>query len=175
MLDRSRSNPCRTLFHLHPNTAYGLRLSLEFRNHTWIEPFLQLRQHGTNIPPQPEIERVYHTADPIARTKTITMPSKRCHILLIGGTGICGHIFTQSAIQMGHFVTIYARTPSNLPKAISWHDSVDVILGELEDEEELKRAAACGADTFISLAGPTMGNKNGTVGLVRERDDADRV
>lgn len=91
------------------------------------------------------------------------MPSRQHHILLIGGTGICGLIFTQAAIQSGHFVTLYVRTPSKIPSEMSSHSSVAVIQGELGDEEGLKKAAACGADTFVSLAGPTMGERKGTV------------
>jgi Trk K+ transport system NAD-binding subunit len=95
------------------------------------------------------------------------MPSKRYHILLIGGTGVCGQIFTQAAIQEGRFVTLYVRTPSKLPSEISSHSNVAVIQGDLGDEEGLKKAAACEADTFISLAGPTMGERKGTVRFLR--------
>lgn len=95
----------------------------------------------------------------------MTMPGRRYHILLIGGTGICGLIFAQAAIQSGHFVTLYVRTPSKVPLDLSSHSNAAVIQGELGDEEGLKKAAACGADTFVSLAGPTMGERQGTVWL----------
>lgn len=107
----------------------------------------------------------------------MTMPSiQQHHILLIGGTGSCGLIFTQAAIESGHFITLYVRSPSKVPSNLSSHKSVAVIQGELDDEEGLRKAAACGADTFISLAGPTMGARKGTVRLhaiIKNVDDAD--
>jgi hypothetical protein len=54
------------------------------------------------------------------------------------------------------------RTPSKVPKEISDNENVTIIQGTLEDEEGLKKAAACGASIFVSFAGPTYGSK-GTV------------
>ena len=94
------------------------------------------------------------------------VPSRRFHILLIGGTGICGLVFTKAAIQAGHAVTLYVRNPSKIPPELASRPGVHVIQGELGDEEGLKKAAACEADTFVSLAGPTLGERNGTVYLL---------
>ena len=85
------------------------------------------------------------------------------HILLIGGTGVCGLIFVQVALEAGHKVTIYARTPSKIPADLASNPRLSVIQGELGDEAGLKKAAACGADVFLSLAGPTLGKRDGTV------------
>jgi nucleoside-diphosphate-sugar epimerase len=85
------------------------------------------------------------------------------HILLLGGTGICGTIFTRAALEAGHRLTLYVRTPSKLPSDLSSNANVSIIEGELQDAEGLKKAAACGADIFISLAGPTLGKREGTV------------
>ena len=104
-------------------------------------------------------------------------PTQQHHILLIGGTGSCGLLFTQAAIEAGHFVTLYVRTPSKILSDISSHKNVAVVQGELDSEEGLKKAAACGADTFISLAGPKMGEKKGTVrlhGMQSHADDANQ-
>jgi NAD dependent epimerase/dehydratase family enzyme len=90
------------------------------------------------------------------------MTSKH-HILLLGGTGICGLIFTQAALKAGHSLTLYVRTPSKIPTELSSNANLNIIQGELGDAEGLKKAAACGADLFISLAGPTMGKREGTV------------
>ena len=87
------------------------------------------------------------------------------HILLLGGTGICGTIFTRAALEAGHKLTLYVRTPSKIPSNLSSHTNLSVIQGELQDADGLQKAAACGADIFISLAGPTMGNHDGTVRL----------
>jgi nucleoside-diphosphate-sugar epimerase len=85
------------------------------------------------------------------------------HILLLGGTGICGLIFTKAALEAGHELTLYVRTPPKIPADLSSHASLRVIQGELGDDEAMKKAAACGADVFVSLAGPTLGKREGTV------------
>jgi len=82
------------------------------------------------------------------------MLSSKHHILLIGGTGFCG---------IGYEITVYARTPSKIPKDLASNANLHIIQGELGDEEGLRKAAACGADIFISLAGPTLGHRSGTV------------
>jgi NAD dependent epimerase/dehydratase family enzyme len=85
------------------------------------------------------------------------------HILLLSGTGICDQIFTEAALSAGHKLTIYCRSSSKIPTPLLSHQNLDVIQGELANEEGLKEASACGADVFISLAGPTLGKKEGTV------------
>ncbi len=85
------------------------------------------------------------------------------HFLLLGGTGICGLIFTRAALEAGHSITLYARTPSKIPTELSSNAHLSIIQGELTDEEGLKKAAACGTDVFVSLAGPTLGRREGTV------------
>lgn len=85
------------------------------------------------------------------------------HILLLGGTGICGLMFTRAALEAGHTLTLYVRTTSKIPKDLSSNPRLSAIQGELGDEEGLKKAAACGADVFLSFAGPTLGKRDGTV------------
>jgi NAD dependent epimerase/dehydratase family enzyme len=85
------------------------------------------------------------------------------HILLLGGTGLCGLIFTRASLEAGHTITLYARTPSKIPSDLSSNPRLLIIQGELGDEEGLKKAVNCGADVFISLAGPTLGKREGTV------------
>ncbi|RDW56937.1 NAD(P)-binding protein-19 [Coleophoma crateriformis] len=84
------------------------------------------------------------------------------HILLLGGTGICGLLFAQAALHDGHTLTLYARTPSKVPAAMAANPNLHIIKGDLGDAEGLKAAAACGADTFVSVAGPTLGKRGGT-------------
>lgn len=92
-----------------------------------------------------------------------TTMTEKFHILLLGGTGICGLIFAQAALDAGHKLTLYVRTPSKIPKELSSNANLAVIQGDLSDADGLKRAAACGADVFVSLAGPTLGRRDGTV------------
>ena len=91
----------------------------------------------------------------------------RHHIFLLGGTGLCGLIFTRAALETGHSLTLYIRNPLKLPTEVAENKNVNVIQGELSDEEGLKRAAGCGADVFVCLAGPTLGKKEGTVSSPR--------
>lgn len=88
------------------------------------------------------------------------------HILLLGGTGICGLIFIRAALQADHQLTAYVRTPSKFPHDLSSNPKLTIIQGELGDEDGLKKAAGCGADVFVSLAGPTLGKREGTVRLL---------
>ncbi|KAI6714736.1 tfdA family oxidoreductase [Diplocarpon mali] len=90
------------------------------------------------------------------------MPPPTHHILLLGGTGICGTLFTRAALDAGHTLTLYVRTPSKIPSDISSHTKLRVIQGTFEDGEGLQKAAACGATVFVSFAGPTLGEKKGT-------------
>lgn len=92
-----------------------------------------------------------------------TMATKH-HILLIGATGLCGRVFVEAALEAGHSLTLYVRNPVKVPANLKNNENVTVLQGELGDEEGLKRAAECGADVFVCLAGPTMGKKEGTVG-----------
>ena len=91
--------------------------------------------------------------------------STKYHILLFGGTGICGRIFTQAALDAGHTLTLYVRNPSKMDVEVDTNPNLHTIQGELEDEEGLKKAAACGAEIFVCLAGPTLGKREGTVSL----------
>ncbi|RFU32426.1 hypothetical protein B7463_g3916, partial [Scytalidium lignicola] len=86
----------------------------------------------------------------------------RHHILLLGGSGICGIIFARAALAAGHSLTLYVRTPLKVPEDIRSHVDVSIIQGQLDDVERLRQAASCGADTFVSFAGPTLGSKDGT-------------
>lgn len=94
---------------------------------------------------------------------TTPHPHPHHHILLLGGTGICGLLFTAAALEAGHNLTLYVRTPSKIPAELRSNGKLSIIQGELGDVEGLKKAAACGADIFISLAGPTLGKREGHV------------
>ena len=92
----------------------------------------------------------------------LTSPTKY-HILVLGGTGLCGLIFCHTALEAGHALTLYCRNPSKIPADLSSNPKLTIIQGELNDEEGLKKAAACGAEIFISFAGPTLMKREGTV------------
>jgi len=84
------------------------------------------------------------------------------HVLLLGGTGLCGLMFTRVALGAGHRVTLYVRSPEKIPADLKGDENLSVIEGDLGDVEGLKKAASCGADVFLSFAGPTLGKRDGT-------------
>jgi NAD dependent epimerase/dehydratase family enzyme len=96
-------------------------------------------------------------------TPKMDVQNAKHHILLLGGTGICGLIFTEAALRARHTLTLYVRTPFKIPPELSSNSNLNVIQGEFDDEEAMKKASGCGADIFISLAGPTLGKREGTV------------
>lgn len=73
-----------------------------------------------------------------------------------------GTLFVRRALAQGHQLTLYARNPSKLSVETQQHDRVNIIEGELNNEESLRNAAECGATVLVSCAGP-LGNNNGTV------------
>ncbi|KAI0996271.1 hypothetical protein K3495_g11910 [Podosphaera aphanis] len=87
------------------------------------------------------------------------MTSPKHHILILGATGACGIILTHALLESGYQLTLYVRTPSKLPEEVVSNAKVTIIQGELNDTEGLKKAAASGADVFISVAGPTLGKR----------------
>ncbi|CZT48507.1 uncharacterized protein RSE6_09211 [Rhynchosporium secalis] len=89
------------------------------------------------------------------------MLSPTHHILLFGGTGICGTVFIRAALEAGHTLTLYVRTPSKLPADVTANAKIHVIQGEYGDEEGLNKAAGCGSKVFVSMAGPTLGQTGG--------------
>lgn len=80
-------------------------------------------------------------------------------ILIEGPSGIS---FCKAALRQNHTLTIYARNPSKVPTEVSEHAQVTVLKGTFDDNDGLEQAAKCGADTFVSFAGPVANNK-GTV------------
>ncbi|WP_290866635.1 NAD(P)-dependent oxidoreductase [Aquabacterium sp.] len=78
-------------------------------------------------------------------------------VLVFGATGPTGQWVLRQALEAGHEVTAYARSPAKLvPTAPGLH----VIAGELTDAAAIRRAVA-GQDAVISLLGPG-GKSTGT-------------
>ncbi|KAF2457387.1 hypothetical protein BDY21DRAFT_343685 [Lineolata rhizophorae] len=78
------------------------------------------------------------------------------HILVLGATGPSGIAFCRYALEEGHTLTVYVRTPTKIPSDIESHSSVSVIVGPLDDAEALRKAAGCGAKTVVSFLGPLV-------------------
>jgi len=76
-------------------------------------------------------------------------------ILVLGATGPLGVYFCQKALANGHQLTIYARNPSKLPEDVSLNAAVNVIKGELTNEELLISTVE-GKDVIVSVLGPVV-------------------
>lgn len=82
--------------------------------------------------------------------------------LLLTAIGAIGSKFVDMALAQGHRLTLLVRTPSKLPETILHNENVNVIKGTLDNEAAIDQASRCGADAFISFAGPSPGS-TGTV------------
>ncbi|MFI7278346.1 NAD(P)-dependent oxidoreductase [Streptomyces sp. NPDC049879] len=81
-------------------------------------------------------------------------------ITVFGATGRTGRLLVAAALEEGHHVTAYARTPGKLGIA---HPDLSVVEGRLDDEEALTRAVR-GADAVIEGVGS---ESEGTRRIVR--------
>ncbi|MFT2020405.1 NAD(P)-dependent oxidoreductase [Streptomyces sp. 796.1] len=70
-------------------------------------------------------------------------------ITLFGATGRMGQLLTQLALDAGHEVTAYARTPGKLRIT---HPKLSVVAGQLDDEEAILEAVRT-ADAVIEGVG----------------------
>lgn len=57
---------------------------------------------------------------------------------------------------------MFVRNTNRVPEQIRLSEAAHIIEGSLEVDSDLEKAANCGADIFVSLAGPAYGTK-GTV------------
>ena len=77
--------------------------------------------------------------------------------------GAVGRLFCEFAIKKGHKLSLFVRSPGKIPGEIRHQKETHVIEGSLEDEASLEEASKCGANVFVSFAGPPIGSQ-GTVG-----------
>ena len=70
-------------------------------------------------------------------------------ISVFGGTGPAGLLLVGLALDHGHDVVVFARTPSKL----AHHERLSVVEGQLDEFEKVS-AAIAGSDRVISLLGP---------------------
>lgn len=77
------------------------------------------------------------------------------HLAIFGGTGPSGQCVIEEALRRNHTLTIFARTPSKVPDAISAAPAVTIIKGTLSDKEAVSKALD-GADAVLSTLGPSL-------------------
>ncbi len=70
-------------------------------------------------------------------------------ITIFGGTGPTGLHLVKRALEEGHDVVAYARTPGKLPQ----HSALAVVEGQLADADRIESSIA-GSDAVLSLLGP---------------------
>ncbi|QIW95697.1 hypothetical protein AMS68_001215 [Peltaster fructicola] len=80
------------------------------------------------------------------------------HILVVGATGPSGVAFIDTALQAGHELTIYARSPKKLSWEVLNNPKVHLVEGSFEDADAARKAVVCGAEALVSCAGPVFGN-----------------
>lgn len=69
-------------------------------------------------------------------------------LTIFGGTGAVGGHVIEQALDMGHEVTAFVRSPEKLER----REELTVIQGQLDDADEIARAIA-GADAIVSTLG----------------------
>lgn len=87
--------------------------------------------------------------------------------------GAIGTIFCEFSLEAGHNLTLFVRNRDKVPAKVSNNDRVAIIEGTLENEGILDEVSKCGADSFVSFAGPPMGNQ-GTVWKYPLKQNIDR-
>ncbi|KAF8851375.1 NAD(P)-binding protein [Acephala macrosclerotiorum] len=89
------------------------------------------------------------------------MATPKKNIILLGGTGPSGLLTLKLALNRGHHVTVYARSPQKIPQDLASHSNIKIVKGSLEDTS-IFFALLPGTDTIISLLGPTSPWHRGT-------------
>lgn len=72
-------------------------------------------------------------------------------LTIFGATGRTGKLLLQQALDAGHQVVAFARTPSKLGIE---HEHLDVVQGDVQDSEQVA-AALAGTEAVLSVLGPT--------------------
>ncbi len=79
-------------------------------------------------------------------------------IIIFGASGGVGKKFTKLALDKGHSVTAYIRTPSKLAME---HENLTIIQGDAFDKKAVEEAIS-GKEAVISCLGSTTGMKKST-------------
>jgi putative NADH-flavin reductase len=72
-------------------------------------------------------------------------------VVIFGASGRTGRALVQEALERGHEVRAFARTPSKIEVE---HDRLEVVQGDVQDAGAVDRAVA-GVDAVLSVLGPT--------------------
>lgn len=73
------------------------------------------------------------------------------NLTIFGATGRTGQALVHQALEAGHDVTAYARTPTKLDVE---HDRLTIVQGEMNEPDAIRKAIE-GADVVLSALGPS--------------------
>ncbi|PTD13128.1 hypothetical protein FCULG_00002742 [Fusarium culmorum] len=80
-------------------------------------------------------------------------------VLVLGGTGPAGICLLRELLHRKHKVVAYARTPSKVPEDLATDPLLEIVKGELSDNQALATAVAkCGV--VVSLLGPQLSDRS---------------
>ncbi|THH01538.1 hypothetical protein EW026_g1213 [Hermanssonia centrifuga] len=77
------------------------------------------------------------------------------HLLILGGTGPCGLLLIQEALEAGHTVVVLVRSPQKLPDSMRSDPSITIVEGQLTDRDTVGKALQ-GVDAVLSALGPPV-------------------
>lgn len=79
------------------------------------------------------------------------------NLIVFGATGGLGRHVSAAALEAGHRVTLFARSPHKLDAAVAGHANAQVVQGDVMDAQAV-RAASEGAEVAINCTSPAGGN-----------------
>ncbi|KAK6608110.1 NmrA family protein [Botrytis cinerea] len=98
-------------------------------------------------------------------------------ILVLGGTGPAGICVLRELVFRKHSIVVYARNPSKIPSDLATNSLIEIIKGDLLDQEALALAVAPSYSSFYELLFPIMRANNvrrvfamGTLSIRRPED-----
>ena len=83
--------------------------------------------------------------------RTPTVPPSPSTVAIFGASGRTGRQLVRQALDRGHRVKAFARTPA---KVAVEHDRLEIVQGDVQESAAVERAVA-GVDAVISALGPT--------------------
>ena len=99
-------------------------------------------------------------------------------MIVFGSTGGTGRSFVQQALNSGHVVTAFARTPSKLEIE---HERLNVVQGDALNEKEVRQAVA-GQEVVVSYLGSeglkakdTLARMTGNIIIAMEEEGIKRI
>lgn len=81
------------------------------------------------------------------------------HLAIFGATGRTGRLLLRSALDRGHVVKAFTRSPDKLAADTTAADALEIVQGDVRDASAVRRAVD-GVDAVVSVLGPTQNKPN---------------